>query len=124
MVEKQATTAELLEHWREATRSSELAARLAKMAADAVLRTESSATAAEELAQLAERVATAANEAATTARKAANLAHNLSRESVDDQARDNEAVTAAQELEGEARDRYHAAEEQARHRIGRDGITP
>ena len=114
--EEPMSTAELLEQWREAIRASELAARLAKIAADSVERTASQATAAEELAKLAERAAEAASEAATTARNAAALAADIARQSATDQTRDDDALTAARGLEGKARDSYHDAERQARSR--------
>jgi hypothetical protein len=62
VLEEEMTTAELLEQWRETVRASELAARLAKIAAESVERSRKGAVAAEELAQLAERAAAAANE--------------------------------------------------------------
>jgi hypothetical protein len=116
MFEEPMSTAELLEQWREAIRASELAARLAKIAADSVERTAKDATASEELARLAERAAAAANQAADTARKAANLAAELSRQSVVDQTRDDKTLADAQDDENFARDRYHKAESDARAR--------
>jgi len=110
------STAELLEQWREAVRASELAARLARMAAESVERTAREADAAEELAKLAERAADAASEAAVTARRAAQLAAEVAQQSVTDQRRDDDASTAAQAVEDEARDRYHQAEQAARAR--------
>jgi hypothetical protein len=110
------TTADLLEQWREAIRASELAARLAKIAAESVERTAREATASEELAKLAERAAAAATEAATTARRAANLAAELANRSVTDQARDDRTLANAQDDEDFARDRYHEAERKARDR--------
>ena len=112
------STAELLEQWREAIRASELASRLAKIAADSVQRTERDAVASEELAKLAERAADAAAEAATTARRAATLAAELARQSITDQMRDDDAASAAQGQENLARDRYHEAEGDARARHG------
>jgi hypothetical protein len=109
-------TAELLEQWREAIRASELAARLAKMAADTVERTAREATAAEDLALLAEGAAEAASKAATTARRAAELAAEVARTSLSHQKRDDDALTAAQGLEDAARDRYHESEREARGR--------
>lgn len=117
VIEEPMTTAELLEQWREATRAAELAARLAKMAAESVDRTEKGATAAEELAQLAERAAEAASAAAETARRAADQAAALARESVADRERDDQVTTAAQASEGDARERYHEAEREARGRL-------
>lgn len=116
MLEEEMSTAELLEQWREALRASELAARLAKIAAESVARTAKEADAAEELAKLAERAAAAATEAATTARRAADAAAELARTTVTDRTKDDEALVAAQAVEGDARDRYHEAEQTARGR--------
>jgi hypothetical protein len=118
VIEEPMTTAELLEQWREATRAAELAERLTKMAASAVERTARDATASEELARLTARAATAAQEAAETARRAAHLAADLSRESMSDQATNDDTLSAARELEAEARKRYHEGETAARARIG------
>jgi hypothetical protein len=114
--EEPMSTAELLEQWREAIRASELAARLAKIAAASVERTAKDAAASEELAKLAERAAAAANEAATTERKAANLAAELSLQSAADRKADDDNLTRAEEDEVFARDRYHKAESAARER--------
>lgn len=118
------TTADLLEQWREAVRASELAARLAKIAAESVERSTKGAAAAEELARLAERAAAAAGEAAATARSASDLAAEVARQSVEGQASDQAILAAARGEEESARGRYHEAEEQARQRIGVDGIDP
>jgi hypothetical protein len=109
-------TADLLEQWREAIRASELAARLAKMAAESVERTAREATAAEELAKLAERASEAASEAAARARRAADLAVQMASQSNSERSRDDEASMAAQRLEDEARTKYHEAEAAARNR--------
>jgi hypothetical protein len=113
MFEEEMSTADLLEQWREAIRASELAARLAKLAAESVERTAKDATAAEELAQLAERAVTASMEAATAARKAADLAAELARQSVTDQTRGDATLTRARGDEDYAREKYHEAERKA-----------
>lgn len=123
------TTAELLEAWREATRAAELAEQLTKFAEEAADQADANAAASEEVAELAEKVAEAASAAAASARGAAERAAALaaSRRSpgVGD-ARRIESDAVAHETE--AREAYHHAEEEARHRIGRDGtdlqVTP
>jgi hypothetical protein len=109
------STADLLEAWREATRASELAERLAVLASEAAEQADKNSAVAQEIALLAEQAATAAERAAARSRLAAEQAAEIAAKSREQRVREaDETVTAAAALEGEARELYHKAERQAR----------
>ena len=117
------TTAELLEEWREATRAAQLAERLAEIAKASVERSDRDALAANEIATMAERAAKHAERAAKVAREAGERAAAFARENrAGPLAETGEAVRATGAEESAARDRYHAAEAQARGR--QEGTAP
>ena len=111
------TTADLLEAWREATRASELAERLAAAANEAAELAERGATEFEEIAQMAERAATSAERAARIAREAATRAHSFAEQSRQHKVLDaDDAVTRTRTQEVAVRDAYHESERRARER--------
>jgi hypothetical protein len=123
-MDDQPTTAELLTAWRDATRASELAERLALAATEAAEIAERNASASEDIARMAERAANAAERAARTARKAATRARAFAQDSRDSRARlADETVVEAREREAEARAAYHDSERQARERHGGSGSS-
>ena len=115
------STGELLDAWRDASRAAELAERLAEVARNAVDKGERDAASTEEIATLAEEVAASASRAAAAAREAARIAASEAlslREGLEGADR---SATDARTAEGSARDRYHDAESDARHRFEADG---
>ena len=111
------TTADLLQAWRDATRASELAERLAAGANDAAKLAEQGATEFEAIAQMAEQAATSSERAATIARDAATRAHAFAEQTRRQKvAEADDAVTRAHGQEVTVRAAYHEAERRARER--------
>jgi hypothetical protein len=98
-------------------RAAELADRLAKIAMDAVERTERNAVELEEIAAIAERSAEAAQDAARTARAAAERATALgvATRTIEMPNATSDALTA-HEAAARAGEQYHRAEQDARGR--------
>ena len=108
------TTADLLNAWREATRAAELAERLARLAAEATERADLNAEVAEEVAAMAEQAATSAIAAAERARSVADEASRVAGKERTGTLPDAEAAHAATRVvEGETRDAYHRAADEA-----------
>jgi methyl-accepting chemotaxis protein len=96
---------------------------LAQDAADAAARADSTAVASDEIAELAERAAEAASHAAQRARDAAQRAAGFAKEMREGKlAGADETVVQTREVEREAREEYHRAEDDARQR--HDGQHP
>ncbi len=111
------TTAELLDAWRDATRASELAERLAAGANEAAELAERGATELAAIAQMAERAATSSERAARIAREAATRAHAFAEQSRQQRVHDaDDAVTRARTEEVAVRDAYRESERRARER--------
>ena len=109
------TTGDLLNAWRDATRATELAERLADAAAEAAHSADITAEAAEEVAAMAERTATMAMAAAERARGAASHARRIAVAVHDGRVHDAEDVMANNRAnEDGARVAYHQAEDEAR----------
>jgi len=107
----------LLEQWRDASRASELADRLAKLALESVERADQSAMGTKEIARMAERAAKAAERAATSARRAAQQAATFARESRAGWLSEADRTVVATKVgEEAARDRYHSAERDGKQR--------
>ena len=122
MIDEPTTTADLLAVWRDATRASELADRLAKIALEAVEGADRNAVESEELAVMAERAAEAAQRAAETARAVAQRASAYAAETRG--ARLHEADQEASEAHAaadRASERYQRAEKDALERHSGDG---
>ena len=116
LTENPLKTAELLEAWREATRSAKLAERLAAIAEAASRDANENAAGAEAIAHLAEQAAEASTNAAHLARVAADRAAELalSREADSTEADVIETDTKLEEIE--ARSDFHEAEREAQDR--------
>lgn len=115
------STGELLEQWREATRAAELAERLAKLAQASVERSDRDSIAAQEIAKIAERAAKHAERTALIARQAAQRAIAFAAENREGYLADaEETVVGTRAEEAAARDRFHAAEREARSKHGGD----
>lgn len=113
------TTADLLEKWREATRAAELAKRLAEAALETAQRADRSAVASEDIAKMAERAAQAAADAAAIARQAADEANAFASDIRGTRLRNaKEVVEVTGVHEGEARNAYHDAANEAHERLG------
>lgn len=118
VLDETVTTAELLTAWREATRAAELAERLSALAAETADRADTNAQASEEIADLAEQAAAAATRAAERARAAAGQAREAARAVREERLVEATASEAqARAVEFDARDRYHDAEAEARHKL-------
>lgn len=105
---------ELLEQWREAARSAELAEQLAELAKESAERSDRGADAAEAIAKLAERAASHAERAARVARQAAVRAAAFARDNRAGRLADADwAATSARDAEIAAGERYHDAEREA-----------
>jgi hypothetical protein len=115
------TTADLLTAWREATRAAELAERLARMALEAADQADARAVASEEIAALARQAAESATRAAEVATAAAAQDAESARLARIEHVRDAEDAAEGALAEEEAKRQYHEAEEEARHRTGRNG---
>lgn len=117
MLDDMPTTADLLTAWRDATRAAELARRLAEAAEGLAEAAMHDALAAEEVAALADIAAQAAETAASRARATADRMRGAA-ETATTTGRHSAAavVTETNEKETSARDRYHAAEREARTR--------
>jgi hypothetical protein len=74
MDDEEITPTELLEQWRDTLRASELAERLAKLARDAVDRSDRDAAAAQQVAKMADHAAKHAEHTARITREAADRA--------------------------------------------------
>lgn len=117
MLASMPTTAELLETWREATRTAELARQLVERAEAASVTAENDADAAEEVGALAEAAAQAAEAAATKARLTADRMQRAATAAKGKGRQDAAATLAeASDEETSARDGYHEAEREARTR--------
>ncbi len=112
-----ATTSELLDAWRDATRAAELAKRLAEIAEEAALKADADASAAEEISGLAEQVAASAEVAARKARATSDRLRAVAAQAGGTGRDEAQApLRTANEDETRARDLYHEAEEAARSR--------
>lgn len=114
------STGELLDAWRDTSRAAELAERLAEVARSAVEKGERDAASTEEIATLAEEVAASASRAAAAARDAARIAASEASGLRGDLEGADRTAADARIAEGTARDRYHEAESDARHRYEAD----
>lgn len=112
-VATESSTDQLLEAWREATRASVLAERLARMASEAAATAEQDAATAQEVATLAEEAAAAAERAAAAARETARRAMDVAVRNRAESDQGAGAFAAAQDAEDASRDRFHVAERDA-----------
>ncbi len=116
---------ELLEQWREAARSAELAEQLAEIAKESAERSDRGAEAAEAIAKLAEKAASHAERAARVAREAAGRAAAFARDNRSGRLADADwAAASARDAEIAAGERYHEAEREAHDRHEADGDEP
>ncbi len=113
------SASELLADWRAAQRDSvaahEAASVAARAATAAVAAEEAAAeaeTAAREATNAAARAKEAAERAKTAATQAADAAQRAAVTTEDDQARADQSVVETEAAESEARDRFHAAQEE------------
>jgi hypothetical protein len=115
------STGDLLDAWRDASRAADLAERLAEIARSAVEKGERDATSSAEIATMAEEVAASATRAAAAAREAARIAGEEATSLRAGLEGADQSAADARIVEGTARDRYHEAESDARHRYEADG---
>jgi hypothetical protein len=111
MYDRGMSKAELLAVWRDAVRASELAERLAAIAADAAAQADLRSGVSAEIADLAEQAAESATRAAARAREAATHAAELAKSLHDDGVpAADKTLESARQIESDARTAYRTNE--------------